>query len=315
MKNSLFLVESPLQLLCAYEAINYFEVKNYSILIRLSGSEYNDNQINRLIKTLEIEPDKIETILIQTTKRRFRDFCNFLFYMFRYLLVRTSFDFIYIGSYRSRFFRNILYQFSPQVKLILIDDGNQTIDVQKQFSDINFLNLFTMFDLVPFEKQLIYKNSFTALSNIILNSKPISENLLFIGCGISAAGIISQDEYVELIEKVSLFYKKKNKVLTYLPHRNEKEQLISSITSLENVSVKRIDYPIEFLGLYNEVLYKKASSFYSTALITMRDIYGMDIECFYFDYTDSEYKTEIDAVYDYYEKEMNVINLINYTDS
>jgi len=51
-----FFVESPIQLLNAYESRHYFNIKNdYIFFIRLSGLERNDTQIMFLVGILQLQ--------------------------------------------------------------------------------------------------------------------------------------------------------------------------------------------------------------------------------------------------------------------
>ncbi|MFT6734268.1 MAG: hypothetical protein ACJAS9_002463 [Polaribacter sp.] len=310
MKKNLLLVESPFQLLSAYEAIKYFKLQNYLLLIRYSGLKKNDQQIDRLLQVLQINPVNIESVFIKESCRGVSDFLKFIFYMFKYFIKRADFESIYIGSYRSRFFRNVLKQFLNEKKIILLDDGNQTIEVQKEFTSTENFDLFTMYSLEAYQGQKVYLNQFKALSKLIVIDKNSTEdNILFIGCGLSEAGIISSKKYIQLIEKVAEYYGERGKTMVYLPHRNEQQLLINELVKINNLNLKTIDYPIEFIGLYDGMSFSKVSSFYSTALITMRDIYNLEAECFFFDYTASKYQRDIDLVYDYYKKEMKLIQL------
>jgi hypothetical protein len=83
-KNLLF-VESPFQLLNAYEAIYNFDVKNnYKLVIRLSGVKENDKQLKFLIDYLDLK--NVEFVLIKSEKKKIEDYIKIIFYKYKYLL-------------------------------------------------------------------------------------------------------------------------------------------------------------------------------------------------------------------------------------
>jgi hypothetical protein len=294
-EKSLLFVESPLQLLNAYEAINKFNLINYKIVIRLSSEELNDKQMKNIVNYLKI--DNISYILIKTKNRTIFDYAKLIFNRIQYLF--TKVDKVFIGNYHSGFLNLIMKQFNKK-KIILLDDGSKTIAIQNDFTENNFYNIFSMYDIKAILNQKIYKNEYSCITKICKNKETRNQDILFLGMKLSEYGIISEEYYMELITKISNYYNDKN--IIYIPHRGESQKKLSLIEEYKNISIKYLEYPVELYGLYEDTIPYKVASFYSTALLTMKNIYKMEAESFIFDYTESEYQNAIDLVYEYNSK-------------
>jgi len=304
-KKTLLFVESPLQLLNAYEAVSYFGIENYTYIVRLSNNEGNDKQIINLLNLLAINKNNVEYIYLRTTDRKLSDYSKILFYRYKYLFTKNI-DKIFIGNYESGFLKQIMKQFNRD-KIILLDDGAKTLSIQSKFTNTQNYNMFTMYDIKTLQNQNIFINSYKeTLSNIKEVSVKQNE-ILFLGTKLSEVGIIKEDYYIKLIQKISNFYA--DKKILYIVHRGESQKKLDLIQKNENITIKQLNYPIELYGLYETEMPFKVSSFYSTAIFTMNKIYNLEAECFRFNYSDSMHASAIDEVYKFYEKEMKVINL------
>ena len=304
MNKSYLFVESPLQLLNAYEAIAKFNLQNYEIIVRLSNHKENDKQIKFLIDYLKLK--NINNIIINGDKKTLADYMKILYYQIKYKFI--SIDKIFIGNYESGFFKQIMKQFNRD-KIILLDDGAKTLFIQKQFSNNNFYNLFTMYDLNPINNnQIIYKNSFEELNKKLIKMNFNREEIFFLGMKLNEIGIVSEETYVKFIEKISKKYKKQK--IIYIVHRGESENKLKKIQSIGNIEIRSYSFPIELVGFFEKNIPKKVISFYSTALLTMKYIYNIEVESYIFDYNNSKYKIVIDEVYNYYKQLISVKEII-----
>lgn len=299
----ILLVESPLQLINAYEAINSFKLENYIIYIRYSKEKRNDDQIDELIKILNIKPSNIIKIFLSSKNKNFLDYLKIVFYFFHFRFCRINR--LFIGNLESNFL-SIIYKYVPIDKVIVMDDGSKTIALQEKFNNTNFYNLFTIYDLKKIGSQKIYKNNYNRVKSLIKNICNRTDYVLFIGSNMCEMGIISQENYLSLINKIYKYY---NKSIVYIPHRKENEDKLNKIANNKNIIIKKLNYPIELYGIYEKELPSLIASFYSTALLTMKNIYGIHCESFYFDFSKSKYKDVIESVYQYYKKEMRIIYL------
>jgi hypothetical protein len=301
LKDILF-VESPLQLLNALEAIKNFDLKNYILYVRYSKQKTNDEQLDKLIKIFDVQPTILKKINLSSKHRTFSDYIKIFFYFFYSKFFKINR--LFIGNIDSKFL-SLIYKNVSKNKIIALDDGAKTIALQKKFNETDFYNLFTMYNLKKLNNQIIYKNNYNNVKSLLKN-KDKTENILFLGTKLNEVGIISENEYILLINKIAKYY---NKNIIYIPHRGEDEKKLNKISKFQNFKIKNIDYPVELYGLYEKEIPNTVASFYSTALLSMQNIYGIQSESFYFDFSNSEHKESIESVYEYYKKEMKVINL------
>lgn len=303
MKKSYLFVESPLQLLNAYEAIHKFNLKNYKIIIRLSNHIENDKQIKFLVKQLNL--NNFEFILINSDKKTINDIFKILINKYKYKF-QNNIDKVFIGNYDSGFFKIIMKQFNKD-KIILLDDGSKTLAIQKQFSKDCFYNLFTIYDIAPFKGQKIYKNEYKGIRIKLQDLKVAKNKILFLGAKLSEIGIIEEKKYIELLQKISRKYN--DKTIIYITHRGESKNKLQKIEKIENIDIKRFNFPIELLGLFETSIPCKVASFYSTAVLTIKYLYNIEAECFLFNYSSSKYREDIDSVYSYYSKFLKVTDI------
>ncbi len=302
MNKTLLFVESPLQLLNALEAINHFNLTNYKIVVRLSNKKINDKQLIYLVSRFEL--NNIEYIFIRAENKKPLDYIKLLITKLRYFLIKV--DKVFIGNYESGFFKLIMNQFSNK-KMILLDDGAKSIFIQKKFSDNNFINMFSIYNLKPYNKQEIFQNEYTFIKDKLEHKSIDKDTILFFGMKLSEYNIIEEAYYIKLINQISQRYN--NKQIIYITHRGENKDKLDKISKIKNIIIKDLNYPVELYGLYEESIPHKVSSFYSTALYAMQKIYNIEVESFQFDYQESEYKNQIDEVYEYYSKYFKVIDL------
>lgn len=308
MKTDLILVESPLQLLNAYEAIHFFNLDDYRILLRFSNVKKNDCQISKLLKTLDFNVDCLETVVINESSKTSSDFLKLILYRYKFIFSSERINRLFIGNFKSRFFSVIRSQFKEK-QVILLDDGSITLEIQKSFSNDSSFDLFTMYSMEPYRNQNIYLNTFTEIKKRSEQSLQFSKsNVLFLGSGLSEIDILSELEYIRLITKILLYYKEQGRSVLYVPHRCETGEKVNSISRLSNVEILHIDYPIELYGIFEKKIPATVASFYSTALITMKNIYNLHSQAFLFNYKGSIHQEAIDDIYFYYTNKIDVLD-------
>ncbi|UTW67325.1 hypothetical protein KFE94_04205 [bacterium SCSIO 12643] len=299
---SLLIIESPLQLLNAYEAIFNFDISDGILLIRYSGFKQNDRQIDDILEKVK-SPNNVQvrSVLIRVADRNLLDYGKA--FLQKLKLGVEKFETIYVGNYDSPFIKLVI---GKKKNLILLDDGSRTISAQQKFSNKHHFDWFTFFDLVPFKGQKIYSNKFEYIQKRIQKSDSSEKKpIIFIGANLSEDEIISEEYNIDLIKKIAKRYSDYN--LLYVPHRSENQSKLKVISSIENIVLKHLDFPIELLPVYDYPIPSQIISFYSTALFTLGKIYGVPSTAFRFNYRKSEYMDHIDSVYDYFEQYMSVI--------
>ncbi|UTJ07339.1 alpha-2,8-polysialyltransferase family protein [Arcobacter roscoffensis] len=302
---NLFIVESPLQLLSAYEAINYFGIKKYKILIRLSNSKENDNQILKLLKCLKVK-DMSYVFSLNAKNKTLLDYLKITFFKMLFFYLNKRVKKLFLGNFESGFMKILMKNINKK-KIILLDDGAKSIVIQSKFNNMNNFDFFTFFDLDPLEGQQIYSNSFSMLKNKIKN-KEKANFVLFLGTKLSELDIVSEEYYIRCIKEIAIYYIKTK--IIYIPHREENKNKLKLLEkNISNLKIKKIDYPVELFGLNESFIPQVVASFYSTALFTMNKIYCCNSNAFKFDYEKSIYKESIDKVYHDYANKIKVLEL------
>lgn len=300
----LFIIESPLQLLNAYEALNTFPADQQIIIVRYSGVLINDNQIDKTLNKLDLfKLAKIKYVQINVDKRTTLDIFKMLWLKLFYLFTIRFYETVFVGNYESKFIHFII-PFNVK-KIILLDDGNLTLKIQENFTTKKYFNWFTVFDLVLLKNQISVKNKYKYLNLHLIKGSKQEDLVLFIGTGLCEYEIITEEYNLELLKKISNRYF--DKEIIYVAHRSENNEKLSTINKIFNIKVIRFEYPIELFSVNNDYFPTLIASFYSSALITLEKIYGVEIVAFKFDYTSSSFKDEIDLVYKYYEKSFKII--------
>lgn len=301
MKKSLILAESPLQLLNAYEAIKYFKLENYTLVVRFSQKKENDSQLATVLEKLSFEHGHIIKLSISSGKRQFVDYLKLFFVKGLSFFANYKYKTVYSGNYDSGFFRLIVGRFKCD-DIFLLDDGNKSIRIQSEFNKDRFFHLFTMFDLQPFSGQKVVKNNYSSIRGLDDSSTSVDSTVLFLGSGMSEIGIVTELYYLHLISSISSHYKSHGIKVIYVPHRAEKDSKLEQIQLNDNLEIVKLNYPIELFGIYGDVKPTLISSFCSTAILTVKMIYDMEVECFHFDYESTPDKSELDDIYNYYEQ-------------
>lgn len=302
---SLFFIESPLQLLNAYEAESFFTCKKSFYIVRLSNNKQNDEQIEKLIEYLSIR-EKCFIIKINSKKKNFKDLVKISFLKMSIFFLSKKFKKFFIGNFESGLI-SLLIKNIKKEQIILLDDGSKSIVIHKKFTDNFNFDFFSFYDLNPYQNQNIFKNNFDRLREKI--SFKLSKNeILILGSKLSEISIIDEDYYIELIKKISTYFQ--DKELIYIPHREENINKIERIKKeTPNIKINYIEYPVEFYGINENKNIKTVISFYSTALYTMAKIYNCEAIAVKFNFEKSEHKINIEEIYNFYEKHMKVVDL------
>lgn len=299
MNKCLILIESPLQLLNAYEAIKHFNIIDFTLYIRFSCVETNDSQIKKLINILDIKKENIRSVYIKPNNKGMSDLLSIILVLFKLSLFNRIYNQLYIGNYESKFIKIVTMLYKRE-RFFLLDDGNKSIRIQSEFKSSTYVDMFTMFDLKPIGNQIVIKNNYKYTKELISNNTSDSKTVLFIGSGMSEIEIVSQEYYLQLMSLISDYYKSSSLNMLYIPHRAECVDKLDKIRLIDNIDVFPIDYPIELFGVCEGIMPVRISSFCSTAILTLRAIYGCQAECFLFDYESHADKQELDGIYEYY---------------
>lgn len=301
----LFLVESPLQLLCAVEAKLFFNISNEFFIIRLSGNNSNDNQMIKLVNIFSLN-GRVKYIIINSKNRNIQDYLKVIFYKITYYIKFKNYSKIFIGNFESSFFK-LITKAVDKKRIILLDDGAKTLSIQNKFSNNYSMDFFSFFNLTPYSNQKIFHNDFSELRKKILNYQ-FEDKIILLGSKFAEVGLLTEEKYINCIENISNYFK--NQGIIYVVHRGENLNKLEKLKkSLPNIIIEELDYPVELYGFNKLKIPKLVVSFHSTALFTMRVIYNCETISFKFNYKSSKHDKDINEVYDFYKKYMKVIEL------
>ncbi len=295
---NLYIVESPLQLLCAYEAIHSNRNEPYVLLIRQTGRGLNDKHLINCADKLEL----VYKVFVLHTENVYIGILRNLFlwcslYFKRYKKV-------YFGSAYSSAL-NFIHSFIKTQEVIYLDDGAATLRAQLDMSNKtkNIGNWFTFFNISPLAGQNIIKHNFEKIKE--KNNHYINENIYFIGQPVAAMMGFSVEDYIRCVREVANKCTD-NEPLYYIPHRVENLDLIKDIS---NIRVIESIVPVEVYFLENKgSIPKEIYSCYSTALITLPVLFlGIEPTAIKNKYM---VQKDLDFMYAYFsENKINVVEL------
>ena len=300
----LFIVESPFQLINAFEAIHTFKSDGQCLFVRFSGNSSNDLQIRDTLTKLEVK--KIATIkelTINSSNRNPVDYLKLLYWKLYFLLNIGRFHKVFIGNYDSPFMRLVI---GARSDVVLLDDGFKSLQIQNSFTEDHYFDWFSIFDLKALSNQTISPNTYTYLhKNLPERPLTVKREVLFIGSKMSEIGVLSEGAYMHLMGQIAKRFSQET--LIYIPHRGESETKLDKLSKIKNLRIKSLSYPVELLAIFDPISPKTIASFYSTALITLSKIYQVETIAFKFDYSRSLNATEIEKVYGYCKNHITVI--------
>lgn len=249
----MFYVESPFQLLQVFELIQKdrsFSKK--SILVRLNKVKKNNEQLFKIIKTLNIKNTWCFDANIANL------FLAFLM-LFRSSLFGNK---IFFGDSNAKFFKYSKPFLISEI--VVLDDGVATLNAKNE----NFAR-FTIFKNIP--KSII--NNFSNLKKYIdkKTKKVVRPVTIVVGSDLVESKIMRSNEYLQFIESAVL---KSEGDIFYFPHRKERIDYLLPTLKKYNIELLHSDLPIELVALEIGFPPKKIISMFSTSLFSLAVIYS-----------------------------------------
>lgn len=339
--DNLYVVESPLQALCALEVSLGKKNESHAIIIRVSSGDrlVNDKQIFSIIKKRSWDFTKV------ITHSRSSYFLNNLSNLKSLFDIETLFrsrvKSLYIGEFRSSYMHMIRVAVKPS-KVYLLDDGAVSIKVINNYINRGFYYPYdSIYPVSKFKKaafKFIYKRylnrsifnqniqvltsfsdksnidieqlSFNNIKKLINKNESVDESLVYYyGSKYSEVGIISRNYEVVFLHEVKRFYRKKGKKIIYFAHRDESREKLDYIS--KKIGFKVITSPImaELYLLESKILPSEIAGAYSSILNNVKIIFPeISVRSFELDPNEIglKWRQDIELVYEYYKK----INMI-----
>jgi len=338
MSKSLFFVSKPLELLGAIEAKNQFNISE-SILVYSCKDNADKKTIEYLI---EVHSDWSEVIFIKS-----KPYYGLFWVKLIKKLQKNHYEHLFTRAFSTAayFIHNLSYH-----KHYLLDDGMATINISKEFisngnltkrfslfrgqdnvglkytfisfiyktfkiyveKDVNSVNFFTFYSLEETQNQTTVLNKMQWLKQL---KKPTSsikskEVIYVIGTNVVGAKILSLKEYLKTILLIKEHYPTKK--ICYIPHLREEDSFIDSIKE-HGISIQKNKFTIELDFILNNSIPYHIAGTISTALITLKKIYGDQIKVDYFNFDFSKISSKnhqtLVEIYKYQNKFINPIHL------
>lgn len=306
MKKNYLIVESPFQLLSALEAIEHYSIDSYCIYVRYSSNVKNTSQIRYILSNLDKSLGAVKSFSISSSNHKLKDYIKMFYFMAKFGALSLFSDKVFLGNYESRFL-SYLTKTIPKSKIILLDDGAKSINIQSRFRVGSNFDLFSMFPLEALEGQKIDNNVFTYLKGKMDRVRREDRVVFFLGAPLVNIGAMSKGDYLNKVKEIIRINNVDN--LLYVSHRSESVDILEEISTFKGVTVKSFDYPIELYGLYNGSVPSRVVSFYSTALVSMSLIYSIPVTAYMFSESPDDipkYGAEIHHIYSIYKDIINV---------
>ena len=275
---NLFVVISPLQLICAQEAREKFCAgeDNHLVIVNRNaiGSRDYKQKVNELdsywTKITEVSEPKSKGI-----KRFFVRIKNTLIIIVQHGLFRGK---VFLGDAYLNWFRYLGKLFGQEVTWL--DDGASSINIITQFAARGLLNspnertpkFFTIF---ANEQQVIKSNNAVVINKLEFfqrqraNGQYLEEkSMIFIGQWLSERGGVDQSKEVALLQSISKKYD--GWKIQYVSHRHESAVKLTKIREFMNVV--EFEKSIEATLLASSAVPEVIMSWYSSALFTLKPL-------------------------------------------
>ena len=282
--NALICIGSPLQAICAVEAISAYQINNYDFRVIDDGT-----RLGQIEKFLNKKNIKYRVIPFHVSA--WKNICRLIGAFNPFL---GKYDFLFIGDYRLTGNR---MESIPLLKIggniVFLDDGSYIVNwsrgLLKQTFIVKFRNLLMNF--VCELRKISYKNVFTIFASDIkmegfkirenrmeslsLSQKPLGDIVYFIGTNpssyCSSLGIKHQ-VYFDKLRKIlhDIRSLNLNKEIVYIPHGRDNTTETVEICKDENIRYQKLSVCIELFVLNLNICPTEILGLGSSALYTLK---------------------------------------------
>lgn len=302
-----FLVLTPLQLINALEAKEFFGTEdNTLVVLRHTSLGYPVSMFRRLIEDGDWDHIYfLSTYDDESFTRVSIPYWTYLCYRQRKRLDELVASLgatqgLFIGQYHepiARHFSNVL----PYKTLYLIDDGTSTLetnDERKQVADSRTLaeklkaaaknrmiglrneqaervTFFTAYDIDARPGDTVVPNRYAHFRRRVAEVPPNGE-VWFLGEPLALDGYLAEETYLRYLKSAQRYYRDKRFV--YLPHSREQGADVERIKTTLGCEVRRFGLPIELALSRADRHPSDVASFISSALPNCRIMFGSTLQ-------------------------------------
>lgn len=287
MNSAIIIISSPLQAICAIDAIKEFNIQNYKVIILEHGKR--TAQIENFFNKKNI---KFNIIKFNNT------FLEKISSFFNYITQKPiKYNYMFIGDLR---LLSVRIYYTPYLmkngKIIFLDDGSYLpILLNNKKDNKKFLIKESLYSIIAKLSHISYKNLFSYYAedivapqwNIMKNELTVLRGepkikgsyILIIGTvtdvyckhiGLSIEEMIMT--HTKLFNFIKTKYDKMNKII-YIPHGRDCNSSIKKLCTTHNVDFTPLTEAIELYLLEKSELPSAIFGFTSSALYTIHKIY------------------------------------------
>lgn len=265
---TLILVETPLQLLCAYEYMHKHKHQgDFCLYMRKYGLGINDQQLDTMAKELGLKVARTFQVKPGDKVAYAKALLSYLFCSFR------IYDKVVIGNYSSRLLR-LFSSIVVKKELVLLDDGVATLLADKVIKEKRpkKYSAFSIFSLDPETYKNYQRNFFDSTAREYACEENQEYAYFFVGqMQMVDKELIGIDAYIRVLKAV--VEDAKGQKVHYVPHRAEGGENIMRVKGIQGIEILYSDVAIEYFMLRNGWYPKKIYSIVSSALFTLASIY------------------------------------------
>jgi len=209
-------------------------------------------------------------------------------------IIKYKILFLIIGNYANKFFSRFV---DNSKKVFIVDDGTNFFDKKNnrlfKKKKVYFYTFLNNEIVKKYNCKNIIKNNFLLVkSKLTKTNKSFykkNKEILILGSPYVEGEIISLKQYIECLSFLKNKYK--NNKIYYFTHPKEK---LGNLKKYENNFILiKSHLPIELFLVARQYRFLKIIAFNSTALITLRHIFGMKLNILNYNFIDTSVKSII----------------------
>lgn len=336
MKKALFFISKPLEMLAAIEAREQFNVGSTYLVIKAKKNDLETIQflIQKSGNWSKVIYSKKKTsyglswvILLKKLKKIKFDllfirafpiasyFIHNLKYKTFYLLddgnatINISSEFKNKQNLKSRL--SLFGLKDDKFKYRLITKIYTFLGIKIK-NDVSRISFFTFYQLDEVLNQMVVINQMNWLCKLKYDNhlNELNNSVFIVGTNVCNAQIINEFDYFDYLKGLISHYP--DKKVFYIPHKREKGCFLQKIQNNLNLEIRTTKFNLELDFLLNNEIPMNLVGSISTALLTMKFMYKNTIDVRFSKFNEvkinSEYKEELNRIYDFQSKYISPIS-------
>lgn len=289
MLNNLFIIDSPLQLLNAIEAREYFKTSN-NILVVIFYKNHNQRhraQVNNILGIYDW--DKVLIVDSINARSKFFQILSLIKKLKQY-----NYNYIFCGNISKS--QNAIITSVEKNEVCLIDDGVATINIYAEGKVTNFgnklkdkfkllryklfgitiesienMSFFSTLNLTGKDDIKVIKNEYRYLRSRSNQYNLDTETVYIVGQNFVKVNSLTDEQYIAYLKKIKNIYN--DKKIVYLPHREESINDKYKEVFDENFKLVYFDNNIELEFILKNIYPATVIGFISSALTTIKSLF------------------------------------------